>query len=207
MSTYSLNETGFNDAIHNSQQIFRVALAALSNPCVAHVFANETLAVAPAPLSPAVCSLILTLCDYDTKLWLSKDLRTKEIRSYLQFYASVVFTENPNEADFAVSSSYEFLPELSEFKQGDLRSPNESTTIILDVANTKNTEKVSFKATGPGILEYQLLNGDYAKSLGKDFDKQWAINNSIYPLGVDMFLVNKDQVLGLPRTTRLVQSF
>ncbi|MGA1476762.1 MAG: phosphonate C-P lyase system protein PhnH, partial [Prochlorothrix sp.] len=54
---------------------------------------------------------------------------------------------------------------------------------------------------GPGILESITIQ----TPLELAFWQQWQVMTQAYPLGVDIWCCAKDQILGLPRTARLVE--
>ncbi|MNL73652.1 carbon-phosphorus lyase complex subunit [compost metagenome] len=56
---------------------------------------------------------------------------------------------------------------------------------------------------GPGIRDTQEFS---PMGLPGDFVAQWQANREIFPRGVDLLLVAEGQVMGLPRSSRIVEA-
>jgi alpha-D-ribose 1-methylphosphonate 5-triphosphate synthase subunit PhnH len=201
--TAFVRESGFHDPVHDAQQVFRVLLTALSRPCRPWELPPQ-LPAAPAPLPAPCAAVLLTLCDGDTPLWLGHTYNTSEVRAWLRFHSGCPLVDDPGRAAFAVAASFAELPPLTAFPQGSPAYPDRSATILVGIPGLqdKSGPGTSFTAVGPGINESQLLDVP-PSALPENFDRIWAANRGMYPLGVDMLLLAPEHVLGLPRTVQL----
>ncbi len=57
--------------------------------------------------------------------------------------------------------------------------------------------------TGPGIKDTGTLT---VAGITGDFIAQWALNRELFPCGVDVVFAGAGQMVGLPRTTRIVEA-
>lgn len=193
------NLPGFNDLIHDSQSTFRVLLDALSRPgTINRVTARLT---PPAGLNIACAAACLTLLDIETRVWLQPEL-DEEAKNWLLFHTGCSFTEDTSQADFAVISNINNIPDLSQFKQGSSVYPEDSTTLLIQVGTQgflPPSDKFPVLA-GAGINEQITMH----INLPDIFWQQWQQNYNSYPLGVDIYFLFYHGVIGLPRTSHLI---
>ncbi len=191
-------EGGFADPVIAAQGVFRAAMEALARPGTPQPIATD--AAPPAPLTPELGALALTLLDADASVWLGPSLAASpEIAAWLRFQTGVTLTDGPAAASFALIADPALLPPLDRFGQGSDEYPDRSTTLL--VAATAPAIAVTLR--GPGI------NGQLDTKLplpGADFLAQWAENRARFPRGVDLVLAGHGQVIGLPRTTRISEA-
>lgn len=191
-------EGGFADLVLGAQSVFRAVMEALSRPGTVQSIASD--AAPPAPLTPELGAVALTLCDHDTLLWLDPVLAANEaVRAWLAFHCGAPLTSEIGEAAFALVSDVAQLPPLARFGQGSDEYPDRSTTVVLAVG--ADDRSVTLK--GPGIKD-QLTTA--LPLPAGDFIDQWAENRERFPRGVDMLLVRDGTVAGLPRTTRISEA-
>ncbi|SDR31499.1 phosphonate C-P lyase system protein PhnH [Pseudovibrio sp. Tun.PSC04-5.I4] len=189
---------GFADAVHDAQSVFRATMNALAQPGTVQELGDISL-TPPAPLSTAATALVLTLCDYDTPLWLDPDLASNEaVKNYIRFHTAAPFVESPNEATFALVSSGKNLPAIANFAAGTAEYPDRSTTIILMVEDLKSGEGVTLE--GPGIKTQNLFS---VSPVPSSFWQQMQANSTLYPLGIDVIFAGENQVAGVPRSTKI----
>ena len=78
MSDQQCSRLSWADPVGQAQQVFRLALTALSRPAQAHAFvpcpADTAADELPAGLSPELAALALSLCDNETTVWLAPGL-------------------------------------------------------------------------------------------------------------------------------------
>lgn len=186
---------GFSDPVLDSQQAFRRCLEALAHPGrVIEVGSG----LEPVPgVHAAASALLLALLDQDTRLWLSPSFAGGSAASNLRFHTDSALVGAPGDADFALVGGPAELPPLESFGAGSDEHPERSTTVVLQVAALLPS---GWRFTGPGIRGEAYLS---AASLGAEFLSQWERNRARFPRGVDLFLTCGEQLLGLPRTTRL----
>ncbi|SFU13233.1 alpha-D-ribose 1-methylphosphonate 5-triphosphate synthase subunit PhnH [Pseudovibrio denitrificans] len=189
---------GFADPVHNAQSIFRSTMNALAQPGTVQQLDDLTL-TPPAPLSVAATALVLTLCDYDTPLWLDPALAADEsVKNYIRFHTAAPFVESPADAAFALVSNTKLLPAIASFSAGTAEYPDRSTTIILMVDELTEDTGVTLK--GPGIKTEKQFSITPAPAT---FWQQMQDNSTLYPLGIDVIFAGANQVAGLPRSTKI----
>lgn len=178
---------GFTHPAHQSAHAFRAAMTAMARPGQIHDIAG---AVPPAPLSVAAGTLILTLCDPGTKLYLAGDYDSAAVRDWVTFHTGAPFS-GPLDCGFAVGSWAGLMP-LSAYPAGTPEYPDRSATLIVELPAL-----VAQGATlrGPGIKA--------SASLSLPDIAAFQANARAYPLGLDFFFVAGAKVAALPRTTRV----
>ena len=186
----------FAEPVFDSQRTFRELLQAMARPAAPR--ALPVLPPSPAPITPAAMAILLTLCDATTSVWLQQP--NEQTVSHLRFHASLRLTDNPRDADFALITDPASMPSLDSFARGDMRYPDRSASLIVQVAGVRAEGHARF--AGPGIRETQALTVD---GLPDDFWQQRAALAPQLPLGIDLYFVAAQQVVGLPRTTRLLE--
>jgi alpha-D-ribose 1-methylphosphonate 5-triphosphate synthase subunit PhnH len=191
-------EGGFADPVLGAQSVFRAIMDSLARPGSVRSIASD--AAPPAPLTPELGAVALTLCDHDTPVWLDPTLAANaDVTGWIAFHCGAPLTADPAEAQFALVSDAALLPALETFGQGSDEYPDRSTTIVLAARAVIRT--VTLK--GPGIRD-QFSTG-LPLPVG-DFLAQWAGNRTRFPRGIDLLLVRDGMVVGLPRTTRISEA-
>lgn len=186
---------GFDDPVRDSQQSYRAILNAFGYPG-SHQ-RPVILEEAPAPLMPATASILLTLADQETPVWLDPTAETPAVRSFLSFHATAPVTDKPEHAVFAVIADATSFEGFGTFGQGDHSYPDRSTTVILQVASLEGGSRITL--SGPGIKESTTVS---PKGLPQSFLQAWGRNRLLFPCGVDVILTSGRDLLALPRTVR-----
>ena len=202
MSTAVLNNlvAGFDHEAYGSQAVFRTTLNALSHPgCVWDMPLNLAL---PQQGQAAAAALLLGLVDSDTTVWLSPLLAGSDAATWLRFHTGCTWVQEPGEAQFLWVAQGDALPELQSLRQGTDAYPDQSATCVIEVHSLRS-DIPSWLLEGPGILEMCPLQ---VQGLPFDFPAQWSRNHASFPCGVDVLLATASQIVGLPRTTRLMNS-
>jgi alpha-D-ribose 1-methylphosphonate 5-triphosphate synthase subunit PhnH len=180
-------EGGFSDAPVEAAHAFRAAMSAMARPGKI-----EPLDVArpPAPLSRAAGTLLLTLADHETGVYLAADYDTPDVRAWLAFHtgARIVPAER---AQFALGRWDGLMP-ISQYPVGTPEYPDRSTTLIVEM-DELTCEGVLLR--GPGIRDTAELNLPDAELMQR--------NNMQFPLGLDFFLTCGSRVAALPRSTQV----
>jgi alpha-D-ribose 1-methylphosphonate 5-triphosphate synthase subunit PhnH len=182
----------FTNPVFDSQRSFREVLQAMARPAAPRVL--PVLPPSPAPITPAAMAILLTLCDATTSVWLQQP--DEEAVRHLRFHAGLKLAEQPSDADFALITDPASMPALDVFARGDLRYPDRSASLIVQVAGFRAEGSARF--TGPGIRAAETLAVD---GLPDEFWQQRAALAPQLPLGIDVYFVAAQQVVGLPRTT------
>lgn len=197
--TVPVTAAGFENPVENAQATFRAAMRALAEPGTI-----QCVAPAPAaagPVSGATAALLLALCDYETPIWLDADAVARPgLADFLRFQTGAPVVADPARAAFAVVTDPAGLPPLEVFAQGSLDYPDRSTTLLVQVEGFDPEGSLSL--TGPGIPGERRL-GIAPEIPG--FAGALADNRDRFPRGVDVILVAGDRIVGLPRSTRVVE--
>ncbi|ALO68086.1 hypothetical protein AS189_18305 [Arthrobacter alpinus] len=197
----SQNHTpGFANPVHDAQHIFRAVLEALARPGTRHPL--EATLNPPKPLGASTGVIILALCDELTPIWLDPTLRdSPAVSGWITFHTGARIVENASEALFVIASSPSAAPALGELMRGTDEEPHRSATLIIDAQGSRSTGALI--ASGPGIAGTLAWDG---AGLPSDFLPQWRENRALFPCGVDIILPAETTVLGLPRTTMLIDT-
>lgn len=189
----------FRDPAMDSQQTFRILMDAMAHPGT--VRQAEFTFHPPAPLEPAATAIVLTLADFETSLWVDRDIAASDAAmQYLRFHSGARFVEEPSSSGFALVSVPGDAPSLSAFGQGKPDFPDRSTTVIFQVADLRET---GWRLSGPGIKDRAAFS---ASPLPPDFVSQLHANRATYPLGVDLIFAEPDRIAALPRSTHVEEA-
>ena len=180
-------EGGFSNPPHQSARAFRGIMNVMARPGTIETIAGAT---PPAPLSSAAGTVLLTLCDGDTTIYLAGAADCDDVRAWINFHIGARMT-GPELADFAVGAWDDLMP-LSRFPIGTSEYPDRSTTLIVDRPDLAQKGAV---LTGPGIKETAELDlPDVAA---------FQANHGLFPLGLDFIFTSGDRVAALPRSTEV----
>ncbi|MBV8924453.1 MAG: phosphonate C-P lyase system protein PhnH [Bradyrhizobium sp.] len=188
---------GFADEVLSAQSTFRSVMEAMARPgTVQRVTASVGT---PFPVVRGTAAIALTLFDHDTPIWLDPKMSgMTEVAKWLKFHSGAPVVEDCSIASFALIGDGSALPDLSRFALGTNEYPDRSTTLILQVDSL--TEGPAFQLAGPGI------DGTIAIRVTvqpKDLFERLALNETLFPRGVDVVLVSEEAIAAIPRTTRL----
>lgn len=180
---------GFTDAPVDAAHAFRAAMTVMARPGEIRTLSG---AQAPAPLSEAAATLLLTLSDPETKVHLAGEADTPEVRGWLTFHTGAPLVD-ANEADFIIGTWAALTP-LSAYKIGTSEYPDRSATLIVECAELSQSGAT---LTGPGIKNTAQLSLPDVEAL--------RANAMLYPLGLDFFFTSGTQVAALPRSTQIAK--
>jgi alpha-D-ribose 1-methylphosphonate 5-triphosphate synthase subunit PhnH len=189
-------EGGFTHPVMHAQSSFRAIMDALANPGSIQPLTQPATVL--ATLGPDLASVLLTLADADTTIWLGETLRSAEISTFVGFHTGAPLTRDPQKSQFAFASTAAELPPLNQFSLGTQEYPDRSTTIVLAVSSLTGGADLTIR--GPGIKDHAHIA---PVGLPGDFVAQWFVNRAEFPRGVDLLLVADGGVMGLPRSTRI----
>lgn len=193
-------EAGFSHEAFGSQAVFRAALDALSHP--GRPFQMPTDCALPLHGHPAAAALMLGLLDADTRLWLSPALAQSDAAPWLRFHTGCQIVAEPNDAHFVWVALGNELPALHSLRLGSDAYPDQSATCVIETL-ALHADVASWTLQGPGIQDQRHLQ---VTGLTPDFTEQWQHNHASFPRGVDVFLTTPTHVVGLPRTTRILNT-
>lgn len=190
-------QRGFDNPVFDAQAVFKAAMWALSRPGLSRPVRGAD--AAPAPLTPVLGALALTLADFETSVWLDAALAAAPaVERWLKFHTGTKLAATPVEAGFALIADGAAMPELAAFGLGTQAYPDQSTTLLIAVAGFG--AGTAFRFEGPGVdgaLELRIEGLPAAVLAG------WADNKAAFPRGVDVILAGPDSVIGLPRTVSI----
>lgn len=198
---------GFADPVFDAQAVFRAALSALARPGIPNDLPG--LLDPPAPLTPELAALALALCDADASIWLDAPLAASTaVAGYLRFHTGARLVEDPTEAAFALISDPAAMPPLDSFALGSAEYPDRSTTLVIAVETIAASPEAgrlpeAIALEGPGIKSRAAFS---ASRLPAGFAGSLRANNALFPRGVDCLLVGAGGVLGLPRSSKIVEA-
>jgi len=194
----TLLQPAFAEPVLDSQRSFRAALKALSGPGVAQTLLKpEQEPPALTGLDAASHALCLALLDLDTPLWLAPAFDTPLIRANLSFHCGCPIVTERHKARFALLDDSQ-LQDLSGFDLGNDRYPDQSCTLLVQLPSLDGGRALNWR--GPGIQ----TENSVALPLPAGFWQQREARND-FPRGLDVFFVAGSQVVGLPRSTRVIQ--
>lgn len=193
----SVLEARFDDPVLGPQSTFRAVMEALARPGTPQPIAFP--GAPPAPLTPELAALVLTLCDHDTPIWLDPALAgSADVGEWIGFHTGAPIEGDLARVAFALATDGDLLSALDTFAQGTDEYPDRSTTVLLAVPALAGG--AALRARGPGIENDVRVA---PQGLPHDFTTEWAENRERFPRGVDLLLTAPGMVLGLPRSTRL----
>lgn len=179
---------GFSNPPVEAAEAFRAAMDVIARPGDQRVLSGGT---APG-LSEAAATLILTLCDPDTGLFIVPALDSAELRQWVAFHTGAPIVP-AQDADFALGVWADLMP-LKQFKIGTPEYPDRSATLIVEQTEFGADNAV---LSGPGIeTTCQSVLPEIAAFAG---------NRTLFPLGLDFFFTCGDRVRALPRSTEVSQ--
>jgi alpha-D-ribose 1-methylphosphonate 5-triphosphate synthase subunit PhnH len=185
---------GFADPVGEAQATFRAVLDAMARPGRLHRVGERL--TAPAPLDPATAAVLLTLVDNETPLWL--DATASAAGDWLAFHCGASIIAAMQSAAFAVAFS---LPDLAALSAGTHETPEESTTLVLQIAALGSGAQ--YRLSGPGLREPALMA---AGGLPTHFPTVWQRNHSLYPRGADIILCAGNTLAALPRSVSVEEA-
>jgi alpha-D-ribose 1-methylphosphonate 5-triphosphate synthase subunit PhnH len=184
---------GFVDPVYGAQQAFRQVLDAMARPGLIHEVPAALLRE-PPPCDVATASLLLTLADFETPVWLGPSLAGLE--GFVRFHCGSPFVA-PAASLFAVARPQD-LPALGTFQIGASEYPDRSTTLIVQVSDVRRDGPLVLR--GPGIESEHRVSID---GLAESFWLERDALEPLFPLGIDLILTAGERVVCIPRTTRV----
>ncbi|MEP5731117.1 MAG: phosphonate C-P lyase system protein PhnH [Sulfitobacter sp.] len=178
---------GFAEPATQSAHAFRSVMEAMARPGTLHGISGAT---PPAPLSPAAGTVLLTLCDTETPLYLAGDVYCDAVKAWLAFHTGAPLV-GPSHCQFAVGT-WSALGPLSSYSIGTSEYPDRSATLIVEYPELSDTGEF---LTGPGIQDKAMLSLPEVAS--------FQSNQALFPLGLDFIFTSGDHLAALPRSTQV----
>lgn len=190
-----MTERGFADVAVDSAHAFRAIMQAMARP--GRVMDLSVDIAAPEPLLASTAAVALTLCDFQTPVWLAPELRSETVMHYLRFHTGAPITEDASLALFVIAAAGQGLPPPSLLLQGTHEYPDRSATIVIQTAGFAPG---TVALTGPGIRGSASFG---VAGLEDGFWAAMAENHARFPTGVDVIFAAPRQVAALPRSTAI----
>jgi alpha-D-ribose 1-methylphosphonate 5-triphosphate synthase subunit PhnH len=193
-------QAGFDDPVREAQAVFRSVMMALARPGTVQPLV--TALRPPAPLTPELAAVALTLADHETTLWLDAPLAgSLAVADFLRFQTGARLVADAAAATFALVSDVFAMLRLASFAQGTDEYPDRSTTIVVAVERIQTG--AGLRLSGPGIKGSASLT---VSPLPREFVSQRAANHALFPRGVDCVFVASGAVAALPRSTAMSEA-
>ncbi len=186
----------FTDPARESQQAFRAVMTAMAQP--GRIAAVDVGFPPPAPLNAAAAAVLLTLADFETKVWSDAGVDVSAAQ-FLRFHTGARLIDEPALADFAVITNARNAPALDAYPNGTPDYPDRSATLIVQVEDFG----ADWRLTGPGIDGETRFS---AAPLPEEFVAQWRDNHARFPQGVDIIFAGSGQIAALPRSMEIVET-
>ena len=187
---------GFGSPVRDSQAVFRRVLAAMSEPGTVREIGVDL--EPPTALDSATAALCLTLLDFETPVWLDAAADSDETRAWLRFHCGCPLAANAGAAHFAVLAAPAAMPPLADFRLGSEAYPDESATLVMQVASLEEGETITLG--GPGIEDCRDFR---AAGVVEGFWKQRRELESLFPQGVDLVFAAGASLAAVPRSTQV----
>lgn len=178
---------GFADPAIQSAHAFRSLMEAMARPGTLHDIAG---AAPPAPLSPAMGAVLLTLCDAETPVYLAGDAECDAVRAWLSFHTGAPLV-GPAQCMFAVGT-WDALVPLAVYPIGTSEYPDRSATLIVECSDLAASGAT---LRGPGIKDQAQLCLPELEA--------FQANRSLFPLGLDFIFTCGARLAALPRSTEV----
>jgi alpha-D-ribose 1-methylphosphonate 5-triphosphate synthase subunit PhnH len=193
---------GFTDTVHDSQRVFRSLLEALSRPGTIQSLvagmpdyaASQVSSEDGVPL--AAFAALLALADFSTPVHLPPESRA--LRDAVRFYTGAPLTDDHAQAAFAYIHDVGRLPPLASFSTGEPETPQDAAMLFIRVDSL--TEGAPRVWRGPGIRDKETVR---IAGLPERFWTEHHALATLFPCGIDCYLVAQGSLIGLPRTTRV----
>jgi len=189
-------DRAFTDPARESQQAFRAVMNAMAQP--GGVVDVDVGFAPPVPLNAAAAAVLLTLADFETKVW-SDTGADVTAAQFLRFHTGARLIDELALADFALVTAPQNAPVLDSFAQGTPDYPDRSATLIMQV----ETFGQDWRLTGPGIDGETRFS---AAPLHENLLAQWRDNHARFPQGVDIVFAGNGQIAALPRSTKILEA-
>ncbi len=190
-----MTETGFANTAIDAAHAFRAIMHAMARP--GSVVALDAPLRPPAPLNSVSAAVALTLCDFQTPVWLSPALADAHAVHYLKFHTGAPVAGHAGEAQFVFLSAEEEMPSLPLLAQGTHEYPDRSATLVIQV---QSFHQRGARLSGPGI------NGavDFGvEGITPSFWAAMADNHARFPVGADVIFAAPHSIAAVPRSSAL----
>lgn len=196
----------FDQPVNQSQLTFRALLKCMAEPGSVIDLSELALPVNAEPnettehsqLYATTWCIAQTLFDPDSSVFLAAPFDVESLRTTLRFQTDTHITSDTEQADFVIAQLEE-LKHLEQFKVGTAETPDQSTTLILQVEDFASANPMQLQ--GPGIKASARLP---IKGLTSEMQQNLVQNHLLYPCGIDVIFCSPTQIAALPRSTQIL---
>ena len=189
-----MEHVGFKNKTFESQEAFHLILQATANPGKKVKFMNHNYSQEDLHISSV--NIIFTLLDLDTNVFI-QSAQENTISNFIKLHTGSPITKNKVESDFAVVTDGDL--DFDSFNEGLDQYPDKATTLIIQIQSMSQGE--DFVLSGPGIKNSNRIT---LSGIPHNFKEKVNANSSKFPLGVDIFLTCKNELISLPRTIKII---
>lgn len=201
----SQKEDGF-DEVFDSQKIFRSLMDGMSRPGKVIKLGSHSFTLFPDGFNPFVLSVLKTLCDNNVSVAIGR-ADTAEWHRYLEINTGAVACQL-NESDYVVFQGEKYDEDFSLLNPGSVEFPEDSATAVISVTHITAAQKTScqdpycyIRMAGPGIKDKNFVG---VLDLDWKYINTFSETNAIFPLGIDVILVDQEgNIVCIPRTTKV----
>lgn len=177
-----------------SQKAFRSIMQAMAQPGL--IVTLDGFGEAPGPLMPAATATLVTLCDFETSLWVSP--RFLEAAAWLRFQTDARVAAEAADAAFGLVEAAEL--DIAAFDAGSPAYPDRGATVVVQCPSL--TDGPALSLAGPGIAATERFA---VAGLPAGFAAQARASRQRFPLGIDLLFACGADILALPRSTRILE--
>lgn len=187
-------EPGFADPVRDAQASFRAVLDAMAHP--GRILTMPAALSRSLPLGAAAAAVALSLCDFDTPIWLDDD--AARAADYLTFHCGTPLATKPREASFAFIADAAAMPPLDSFALGTDDYPERAATLVIEAPSLVDGPAVALR--GPGIQDGATLR--IAGLLARFWTERAALAE-LFPRGIDLLFTCREALVAVPRSSQL----
>ena len=197
-----LKESKF-DIVFDSQRVFKILMSSFAFPGRINKLPEIHLSGIDQKYNPAIIPL-LALLDLETSFNIVGDdiEEIERIIKYFEINTGAKYKDT-KDTDYCLSINKSMGDVFKLLNKGILEEPDKSTTLFYFIESISKTETNSFSIilSGPGIKDQETLS---INGLSKAEIEEWLEDRANYPLGIDIFLIDKiGNITGLPRSIKI----
>ena len=200
--------THFDQPVDDAQHSFRRILKALSEP---GVLVSLPTVTGWQPLNSATTSILLTLADQDTPLYLDTSIYlaspsdveisthsdSDTVQQNLRFHTGAPLVTSSAASCFALFGETVTVEQLAACPTGDELSPEHSATVMIQTDSLHHG--VPLRLRGPGIEHSRTIAPQLPAAV-----LDYLLNRPVaFPAGLDFLLTCGENLMAIPRTTHV----
>ncbi|MGP2544622.1 phosphonate C-P lyase system protein PhnH [Yersinia sp. 2541 StPb PI] len=186
--------THFEHPVDDAQHTFRRILKALSEPGVLVTLPHAT---GWQPLNPATTSVLLTLADQETPLYLDAALNSDRVQHNVRFHTGAPLTTCGDKSSFSLFNNEITAEQLATCPAGNELSPEQSTTVVIQTDSLHHG--MPLRLRGPGIEHSRTVAPHLPATV-----LNYLLNRpAAFPAGIDFLFTCGENLMAIPRTTHV----